>query len=192
MHTSYARIRTFLLLALTICCLGAFSAAQNQDQGQNQDQPKRGPSTPEERKRFLAIAHKMETSPLDFSLRKERDWATHWLVDIPDINVNPCAELLANFMETRYPYKAEINGQLAFSMAAFMIEHPDKVGDLVATNTAALEGGLKAYRSILRIEPTAQSRILEALADQETQGKLTQYVRELTKRGCDNGDERGL
>lgn len=190
MQTSYARIRTFLLLACVICCLGALSAGQNQDQ--DQDQPKRGPSTPEERKRFLAIAHKMENAPLDPSLRKERDWATHWMIDIPDINVNPCAELLGDFMESRYPYKAEINGQVAFSMAAFIIEHPDKVGDIVATNTAALEGGLKAYRSILRIEPTAQSRILEALSDQESQGKLTQFVRELTKRGCDNGDERGL
>jgi hypothetical protein len=116
----------------------------------------------------------------------------HWMIDIPDINVNPCAELLGNFMESRYRYKAEINGQVAFSMAAFMIEHPDKMGDLVATNTAALEGALKAYRAILRIEPTAQSSFMEALAQQQSDGKLTAYVRELTKRGCDNGDERGM
>jgi hypothetical protein len=172
------------LLACAIVGIATLGLAQTQDQ------PKRGPSTPEERKRFLAIDHKMEQDPLDPSLRKEREWAVHWIIDIPDINVNPCPELLGNFMESHYRYKAEINGQVAFSMAAFMIEHPDKVGDIVATNTAALEGALKAYRSILRIEPTAQSQFMEALAEQESDGKLTEYVRELVKRGCDNGDEQ--
>jgi hypothetical protein len=186
MYNSIVRTRNIVLLFFALMGLAAIAV------GQNQDAPKRGPSTPEERKRFVAIAHKMENAPLDSSLHKERDWALHWMIDIPDINVNPCAELLGNFMESRYRYKAEINGQVAFSMAAFMIEHPDKMGDLVATNTAALEGALKAYRAILRIEPTAQSSFMEALAQQQSDGKLTAYVRELTKRGCDNGDERGM
>jgi hypothetical protein len=183
MYRSRATLRKMFLLACAIMALAGMALGQDQHQ--------RGPSTPEERKRFLAITHKMEQNPLDPSLRKEREWAVHWIIDIPDINVNPCPELLGNFMESHYRYKAEINGQVAFSMAAFMIEHPDKTGDIVATNTAALEGALKAYRSILRIEPTAQSQFMEALADQESEGKLTQYVRELVKRGCDNGDERG-
>lgn len=185
MQHSRAKVRAVIFLTCTLLSLVAVGGSQDQDQ------PKRGPSTPDERKRFVAIAHKMEQSPLDPSIRKDREWATHWIIDIPDINVNPCAELLGNFLESRYPYKAEINGQVAFSMAAFMIEHPDKASDLVATNTAALQGALKAYRSILRVEPTAQSAILEQLAQQESDGKLVNYVRELTKRGCDNGDERG-
>ena len=178
-------LRKMFLLACAIAGLAALGL------GQNQDHPKRGPSTPEERKRFLAIDHKMEQNPLDPNLRKERDWAVHWIIDIPDINVNPCPELLGNFMESHYRYKAEINGQAAFSMAAFMIQHPDKIGDIVATNTAALEGALTAYRSILKIEPTSQSSFMEALAEQESEGKLADYVRELVKRGCDNRDERG-
>lgn len=185
MYRSTASWEKMFLLACAIVALTAMGL------GQNQDQPKRGPSTAEERTRFVTIAHKMEQNPLDPALRKDRDWALHWMIDIPDINVNPCPELLGNFMESHYRYKAEINGQVAFSMAAFMIEHPDKKGDIVATNTAALEGALTAYRSILRIEPTAQSQFMEALAQQESDGKLTEYVRELVKRGCDNGDEQG-
>jgi hypothetical protein len=177
-------LRELALLIFTIAAVASIGLSQNE--------PKRGPSTPDERKRFVAIAHKMESAPLDPSLRKERDWALHWMIDIPDINVNPCGELLGAFMESRYRYKPEINGQVAFSMAAFMMEHPDKSKDLVATNTAGLEGALKAYRSILRIEPTAQSPFLEALAERESRGKLTDLVRELTKKGCDNGDEHGI
>jgi hypothetical protein len=186
MNNSRVRTRKIVLLFCAVIGLAAMGL------GQEQDQPKRGPSTPEERKRFVAIAHKMENAPLDPNLRKERDWALHWMIDIPDINVNPCADLLGNFMDSRYHYKSEINGQVAFSMAAFMIEHPDKMGDVVATNTAALEGALKAYRAILRIEPTAQSSFMEALAEQQSDGKLTAYVRELAKRGCQNGDETGM
>ncbi|HEX5433993.1 MAG TPA: hypothetical protein VFY05_07130 [Candidatus Angelobacter sp.] len=185
MHISKTKLQKLFLLACAILSLAAFAVTQDQDQ------PSRGPSTPQERARFVAIAHKMEENPLDPSLRQDRDWATHWIIDIPDINVNPCANLLGNFMESPYRYKAEINGQVAFSMAAFKIEHPDKAGDVVATNTAALEGALKAYRSILRIEPTAQSPFLEGLAQEESEGKLTDYVRELVKKGCDNGDEQG-
>jgi hypothetical protein len=184
MYRSRTAIWNFAFIACISLLFALLSAAQNE--------PKRGPSTPEERKRFVEIAHKMEAAPLDPSLRKDRDWALHWMIDIPDINVNPCAELLGNFMESRYRYKPEINGQVAFSMAAFMIEHPEKASDIVAVNTAALEGALKAYRSILRVEPTAHSPILEAMSEREGEGKLTQYVRELTRKGCDNGDQRGM
>jgi hypothetical protein len=185
MQKTRSILRKLLFAGLTVAAFATLAAAQDQDA------PKRGPSTPEERKRFIAIAHKLEAAPLDPSLRKERDWALHWIIDIPDINVNPCADLLGDFMDSRYRYKAEINGQVAFSMAAFMIEHPDKAKDIVAANTAGLEGALKAYRSILRIEPTAQSPFLEALAERQSQGKLTEVVRELTKKGCENGDQRG-
>jgi hypothetical protein len=154
-----------------------------------QNQPTRGPSTPEERKRFVAIAHKMEDAPLDASLRKERDWALRWLIAIPDINVNPCeAEVLGTFAATGYRYTAEIRGQFSFSMAAFMIEHPDKAKDVPAVNTAGAEGVVKAYRAILRVDPEAQSRFLEELSALQRQGKLADYVKGHTKDGCKNPD----
>lgn len=158
----------------------------------SQDQPKRGPSTAEERKRFVAIAHKMEESPLDPALRKERDWALRWLIAIPDINVSPCdSEVLGPFQESGYKYTSEIRGQFSFAMAVFMIEHPDKAKDVAATNTAGAEGAVKAYRSILRDDPVAQSRILEALSAMQRQNKLADYVKEATKNGCkvEGGDD---
>ncbi len=146
---------------------------------------KRGPSTPEERKRFAAVAHKMEDSPLDPTLRKERDWALRWLIAIPDINVNPCeAEILGPFAATGYRYTAEVRGQFSFSMAAFMIEHPDKAKDVPAANTAGVIGIVKTYRAILRIDPEAQSRFLEDLSALEREGKLAEYVKGHTKDGC--------
>lgn len=164
-------------LLLLIASVAAFA--------QTDAPPKRGPSTAEERKRFVAIAHKMEDAPLDASLRKERDWALRWLIAIPDINVSPCdSEVLGSFQASAYRYTSEIRGQFSFSMAAFMIEHPDKAKDVAATNTAGAEGVVKAYRAILRDDPMAQSRILEALSALQRQNKLADYVKEVTKDGC--------
>jgi hypothetical protein len=50
-------------------------------------QEKRGPSTPEERARFVEITHKLEASPLDKSLIPDREWALRWLIDVPDVSV---------------------------------------------------------------------------------------------------------
>ena len=171
---------SFLLLVASVASL-----AQN-------DAPKRGPSTAEERKRFVAITHKMEEAPLDPALRKEREWALRWLIAIPDINVSPCdAEVLGSFQASGYKYTSEIRGQFSFSMAVFMIEHPDKAKDVAAVNAAGAEGAVKAYRSILRDDPVAQSRLLEVLSAMQRQNKLADYVKEVTKNGCkvEGGDD---
>ena len=60
--------------------------------GQRQEQ--RGPSTPEERSRFVSIAHKFEANPLDPALAKDREWAILWLIQVPDLHVKMCTDLL--------------------------------------------------------------------------------------------------
>src|ERR1051326_2525122 len=55
------KILSFFLLTAFLCSLAA--------------QDKRGASTPEERQRAAAIAHKLEEAPLDKNLQQEREWA---------------------------------------------------------------------------------------------------------------------
>src|SRR5215470_11177107 len=78
-----SKMRKSLYIVLPVICL--FSMAWAQDQ-----EPKRGPSTAEERKRFLAVVHKMEQSPLDADMNSDVGWALRWLQDVPDINVSVC------------------------------------------------------------------------------------------------------
>ena len=54
----------------------------------------RGPSTPEERSRFVAITHKLERDPLDRSLDGDRDWALRWLIEVPDVHTSLCSAVL--------------------------------------------------------------------------------------------------
>jgi hypothetical protein len=167
-----------------IIFLGSFLAVA-------QDEPKRGPSTPEERQRFVALTHKLELSPLDKNLYAEKKWAIQWIDGIPDITVSICPPIMGeDFLESRYRYMPEIMGQVAFGNIVFLIEHPDKRGDVVAQYTAGVESALKAYKGILKADPMV-SRTLEDLLQKQSEGKLADFVRE-TSKACQSGDQTGL
>ena len=141
----------------------------------------RGPSTPEERARAVQVAHKLESNPLDGSLKSDREWAILWLIQVPDIHVNVCTNVLGDFMKSKYKYSSEIVTQLTLSSAAFVIEHPESSNDSVAQYIAATEGVLKAYHSILQLKQKATSKALDELTQAQTEGRLQDKVREASK-----------
>jgi len=147
-----------------------------------QSAPQRGPSTPAERERAVAIAHKLEQAPLDKSLRPDREWAILWLIQVPDVHVKLCTNVLGDFTKSKYKYSPEITTQLTLSSAAFVIEHPDKAGDAVAQYLAGVEGALNAYRAIIKEKPQAKSDALDELLQKQAQGTLVEFVQEQSKR----------
>lgn len=175
--------RTAVSAALTILlfCLSAFP--------QEQGGPKRGPSTPEERKRFVALVHKLESAPLDESLDSETAWAMQWLNDIPDITVTICWAPLGHFVLENYRYEARIRGQFVFGMGAYQIEHTAKQQSEIYL--AGVESALKTYRSILKSKPNAISQTLDKLQAMQDNGTLPKYVREASKN-CDEDQEMAL
>ncbi len=168
------RMRPFILIFVIV--MGAFGLAQKA--------PDRGPSTPEERQRFLNFAHKVETVPLDDSLHPEREWATLWLIQVPDIHVNLCTAPLGDFMKKKYKYSSEIVGQLMYSTAAFVIEHPERANDKTAQYVAGVEGVLRAYTATLAAKPDAHSKPLDDLLQKRTQDQLADTVRDYATKGC--------
>lgn len=172
-------MRKATLICLLLLFLDFSALAQNE--------PKRAPSTPEERQRFVALTHKLEHTPLDKSLYAEKKWALDWINDIPDINVNICPLIFGeDFMVSRYRYAADLQVQVIFGNVVFLIEHPDKANDHVAQYTAGVESALKAYKSILRADPMV-SRTMEDLLQKQSQGKLADFVRESSKACQDSG-----
>ena len=151
---------------------------------------KRGPSTPEERERFVKIVHKLEQSPLDKNLYPERAWALQWLVEVPDINVDVCTAPLGDFMKSNYKYASLIEGQFTFSMGVFVIEHLGKPADDVSSLVAGVEGALNAYKSILKSDPDAGSKALDNLLTKQRDGKLADFVRDSSKKGCKQGGDQ--
>ncbi len=131
-----------------------FTAAFAQDE----PKPKRAPSTAEERQRFAALTHKLEQTPLDKSLYKDKIWAKQWLEDVPDINVNICAPILfgLDFVAEQNRYTPQLSYQATFGSATYIIEHPDKKGDTAAQFVAGVESALKSYSAIVKDEPSGQ------------------------------------
>ena len=167
------RIIVTWLMMLTI---GLCGAAQNSSA--------RGPSTPEERARAVAIAHKLEAAPLDDSLTSEREWALKWLIEVPDLTVSLCTDILGkDFFKTKYKYRSNLVVQLTLSSAAFIIEHPDQAGDKVAVYTAGADGALKAYAAIVKDNPKATWKTLDEPMEKKGQGQLADFVRE-NSRSC--------
>jgi hypothetical protein len=164
------------LIIFTFVCLGSA-----------QDEPKRAPSSAEERKRFIEVTKKLEQDPLDDRLRADRSWALKWLEDVPDINVNMCSSVMGDLGHSRYRYAPQLGAQFGLEMAVFLIEHPNQSGDLNAQYMAGLQGALRAYKNILKTQPMAVSAQMEALINLQDKGKLEEYVRERAKE-CPSGD----
>jgi hypothetical protein len=177
-------MRTFRFLTLLLLSLCLAASAQN-----SPVTPKRGPSTPEERKRVVSIEHKMEASPLDKGLYKDIKWALDWVRDVPDVTVNLCWSPLDGAIRSDYKYRTRIPGQFTLSSAAYIIEHPDKSTDESAPIIAGVEGVLRAYKSTLKSEPEAKSDELDELLKKQAAGTLADYVRKAAKE-CQQQPEK--
>lgn len=155
-----------------------------------QDEPKRNPSTPQERQRFAALTHKLEQDPLDKSLYEEKKWAIQWLQDVPDVNVNICAPVLfgTDFLREQNKYTPQLSYQATFGEAVYIIEHPDKAADTTAQYIAGVESALKAYSAIVKSDPSAKSKALDDLLEKQKQGKLAAFVTDASK-GCEDRKE---
>jgi hypothetical protein len=145
------------------------------------EKPAEKHSTPEDRQRLVAIAHKLEAAPLDSGLAPEREWAVSWTVAVPDIHVRTCPALLADLRRPKNKYRSQLGAQLLISSAAFLIEHPEQADDSTAQSIGGMQGVLKAYSAIVKAEPQASAKSLDALLEKQSQGKLAEAVREIVK-----------
>ncbi len=103
-------------------------------------QEQRGPSTAEERARAVKVAHQLEEDPLGKDAKEQRAWMVQWIIEIPDITVNVCAEYFGSLPNPPRGHSQEVFTQMMLSSAAFMIEHPDKIKDEQAVAVAGLLG----------------------------------------------------
>jgi hypothetical protein len=149
-------------------------------------QAQRKASTPEERTQAVQIARLLETDPFHKDAKKMRQWFTLWLIEVPDISVELCGSYLGPVGGSDKNYSADIFSQMAFSSAAFKIEHPDQANDRIAANLAGVEGSLKVYESILTTKPKAKSEFLDGLVEKRNKGELRAYVEEVTTAKCNN------
>jgi hypothetical protein len=138
--------------------------------------PPRGPSTPEERQKALAVVRHLESDPLAKSAKDERGWLTVWLTEVPDITVTLCTAFYPPLLDSKKNHASELAVQSAYSMAGFLIEHPEKAQDENARYLAGVEGTLRTYESILQKDPKAHWPVLDELLAKRERGELAAFV----------------
>jgi hypothetical membrane protein len=144
----------------------------------------RGPSTPEERARVVALTRLLEQDPLDENAAATRQWLRKWTVEVPDIKVYACDDLLGHGLGDTYPYSNEIKLQVVFSAAAFAIENQHKARDEIAQYSAGVQGALRAYEVLLKSKPDARSAFLDEFLVKRHRGELVDHVAKLADEKC--------
>jgi hypothetical membrane protein len=113
-----------------------------------------------------------------------RQWLRKWIIEVPDIMIYACDDLLGHGLGDTYPYSTEVKLQPIFSAAAFAIEHRDKARDEYAQHYAGVEGALRVYETLLRSKPDARSAFLDDLLAKRDHGELADHVAKLAKKRC--------
>jgi hypothetical protein len=143
----------------------------------------RGPSTPEERTKALAIVHDNEQNPLAPSAQEQRRWLLALLTEVPDITVHACT-ILDGLSKPGKKDSDLVFGQMVFSQAAFLIQNPDKKDDRNAEYLAGVEGALGIYESLLKANSKDRQTYLDDLLERRAAGTLEQFVKERAAIAC--------
>src|SRR5689334_15929666 len=148
----------------------------------------RGPSTAEERKRVVDLVVKLQKDPLNPQLTNEKAWAIKWLIDVPDISVAMCSEVLGPLLKTKYKYNSELVGLHTLAAAAFIIQNPDQANDQAAINLGATKSMLAGYDAIVAKDPRKKSPELDEWKAMRDSGELEKFVQEATAK-CSPGQK---
>jgi hypothetical protein len=145
-------------------------------------QEKRGPATPEEKTRALAAIDDLETHPLGPNAKDERKWLTIWLIEVPDIHVGLCTDLLPDVPKKRDGEIIPI--QMVYSSARYAIQHDGGSSTSVEQYQAGVEGALKVYEALLADHPKDRDPALDELVQRRNTGTLKEYVTERAATKC--------
>lgn len=150
-------------------------------------QEKRKPSTPEQRQRAVETATLLENEPFHKDAKKLREQLLLFLIQAPDIHVTLCSDVLGDYSQIKGEYASLVTGQLAFSTAKFVIEHPEQAADHERAFLAGVEGVLRTYQNIKKAKPKVEMKPLEALLAKQQAGELADFVKAAAATGCKPG-----
>ena len=145
---------------------------------------KRGLSTAVERAQVVARMRALEANPLAENAAATRAELRQWMIDVPEIRFRICDELLGHAIPREYPFRQEVNQQVALAGAVFTIEHPERARDEHAIDRAGVEGALRVYQRLLSSRADARLAFLDDLVERRDRGQLADHVAALAEETC--------
>jgi len=147
-------------------------------------QNQRGPSTAEERQKALDIIHSWQQNPLGPKAKDQTAWVLRWVAEVPDLTVDLCS-IFDQFPKGDKKDSSTVFAGMFMAQTAFVIENPDKRGDLLAEYQAGVEGALHVYEVLLKANPKDRQPYFDDLIQRRDQGTLTGFVKErVVAAGC--------
>jgi hypothetical protein len=141
----------------------------------------RQPTSPEVKARMIQLIGTLEADPYNKDAKDYRREVLLWLTDAPDVTVELCASLLGDVKKLKGDDGAALVGQLAFSEAKYILEHPDKANDRHAVSAAGIDGVLRTYVAMKQAKPKLQFEPMEKLLQVEADEKLDEYTENALK-----------
>ena len=140
----------------------------------------RGPSTPEERARVLALAREAQTAPRQVQQR-DGAWLKTWVNEIPDLVFEP-GTVYAWLKGAASPaLRDALRFQYLAGAMAFQIAQPGP-GQQAALDVAAMDGVLRAYAVLLRDDASQASPRLDRALAASGRGELPAFLGALSGR----------
>lgn len=163
------RIKSLALL-LSIACLG--TAAQAAE-----------PATESTSAKVVRLTRALERDPLGDTDKSMRAWVLDWLMRTPDHTIVICDVVNPLLKDDRAPNAGIYVLQQMFGNGAYQIEHPDDK-DPGAPQLAGVESMLRAYSVVLTKQPQSRIAYLDTLLEQQTAGRLKQYMAPIIDEKC--------
>jgi carboxypeptidase Q len=135
----------------------------------------RGPSTPEERAKLVALAAELEKTPRGPKAAESRQWLMAFLQEVPDILAKQCGSLFGPPAQ-RQTLPPEVLQQQLFSNAAYAVDKQVSSGSTEAL-TAGVIGALRVYEAFRADNSTPANVIVDDLLRLERAGELDTFVR---------------
>ena len=143
----------------------------------------RGPSTPAERARFVALVRSLEKDPLGENSNAIRQQLRDWAMEVPDIRFKVCPGLLGDAVGN-YRFSREITVQVMLSGAVLTIEDPGQARDDARVYTAGVEGSLRAYAVLVESTSDAHSVALDDLVGKRDRDELFDHIAKMAGEKC--------
>lgn len=144
----------------------------------------RGPATPEEQARVVALAGVADKDLLSAMRSPEGRWFMKWTDEVPDYNFGPDQGVFFVLNNAKGDLRRAVRFQHELSTAVFQLQHqihdPQRnPADFDAKTIAGLEGLLHAYETMLAAHPDIRSPQLDAAVAARNSGKLAEFVKPL-------------
>jgi hypothetical protein len=137
------------------------------------------PVTVEEKQRIIALAEEMQKNPIDSALVPE--YQELFIVVIQasgfTVEINMAS---TPWMDDKpeYRYGGELMALNVMAMASYVLQNPETGKSGFVHGRAGLVASLRGYEAILKQDPAAQSKSMEAALTAEKAGKLDDWYKE--------------